>query len=458
MEALAAVGLASNIVQFVDTAAHIFKIGSQIRKNNLKDFPGDPRLVKDTMISLSTQLKNKKYRTCRTKDEQILNQIADDCITIAENLVTEMKAIEEKVKKVHQVGSKPARVAESIATAIEIRRKQPQMKELSEKLDQHRSLLGTSVMALIHGKVDATLEGIRLATDRSQQAHEETTSALSSILKDTTESRQMMLDIKEGIECFTKLLESNTIHPPIPRVFTEKDPSLKSAALHGHGQVESKFLSWLNFPRMTARQKWVCQASLNTFSWIFEMNEGDNNNFATWLTKGTGIYWIAGKAGCGKSTLMKFISNQHQTNDALRTWAGTDELVIATCFFWAAGTKLQKSQEGLLRTLLHTILGHRRDLIARLFPERYDAIMNESVNPTANIACRLLTKYVAYLPMSTSPRYGLRVISLAVLRSWTTTVKWKLISKEGMEGNFFKIATLEMFYNADARCDLTGTR
>lgn len=377
-EAVAAVGLASNIISFVDFAAHLLEIGSQIRKKDLKDPPSDPQLIMRSLESISSKVNNKKVATCHTEDEKILNDITDDCIAIAKDLVTDIRDITKTINKVDQAGNKPAQVAQSIAAAIKIHRGRPRMEKLSAKLDQHRHLLGTSVLVLIQNKVDAALDGIRFATYQSQEAHERTTSTLSTLINNTTGSQETLLEIKEGIQSIKDLLKSNTIYPPVPRVFTDLDPSLKSAALHGHAQVERKFLSWLHFPIMVARKKAVNPASLDTFLWIFKEDTGDKNNFASWLVRGAGIYWISGKAGCGKSTLMKLLMDRPETVSCLETWAGTDHsLVRPSCFFWAAGSDLQRCQEGLLRTLLHTILKHRPDLTAQLFPERYEAILNE---------------------------------------------------------------------------------
>lgn len=63
-----------------------------------------------------------------------------------------------------------------------------------------------------------------------------------------------------------------------------------------------------------------------------------------------------GKAGSGKSTIMKFLLDHTKTAEALEAWAGTKELVIASFFFWNAGPSVQKSQEGLFRSLLYEIL------------------------------------------------------------------------------------------------------
>lgn len=104
-----------------------------------------------------------------------------------------------------------------------------------------------------------------------------------------------------------------------------------------------------------------------TFRWIFNDPE---HGFKDWLESGQGTYWVSGKPGAGKTTLMKYICDSEETQDALRTWAGTRELLIAEHFFWISGTELQSSLEGLLRSLLFQILRNWSELIPSICSKR----------------------------------------------------------------------------------------
>jgi len=75
------------------------------------------------------------------------------------------------------------------------------------------------------------------------------------------------------------------------------------------------------------------------------------------------INWITGKAGSGKSTLMKTLINHPDVAKASKVWAGKERLVNASFFFWNAGTAIQKSQEGLFKSLLYEILRQCPDMI-----------------------------------------------------------------------------------------------
>ncbi|KAE9569295.1 hypothetical protein CGMCC3_g14616 [Colletotrichum fructicola] len=129
-------------------------------------------------------------------------------------------------------------------------------------------------------------------------------------------------------------------------------------------------LTTLNFSQIKARQNEIPKAHQNTFEWIF--NESLEGNLSKWLHPcSDGVFWITGKPGSGKSTLMKLLSGDQRTLLLAKSWVGPKPLVVASHFFWNAGKPLQKSQEGLLRTLLFQILVQCPEVIPEVCSERY---------------------------------------------------------------------------------------
>ena len=111
-----------------------------------------------------------------------------------------------------------------------------------------------------------------------------------------------------------------------------------------------------------------------TFGWI--LDEADGVHFVQWLSHEGNIYWISGKAGSGKSTLMNLIYRDPRTLHFLRRWAGNRPLTIAQFFFWNSGSTLQRSLEGLIRTLLYQILTQQPDLISMVVKTVFKANLN----------------------------------------------------------------------------------
>lgn len=152
-------------------------------------------------------------------------------------------------------------------------------------------------------------------------------------------------------------------------MFTSLATELKSysdQAFH-RTRVEA-ILKGLRFEHIRERESRVETAHKATFHWVFGQNSPVN--LGSWLRTGNGTYWIEGKAGSGKSTMMKYLLQHEETSRSLQQWASDKELFIGSHFFWTMGTNLQKSQIGLLRTMLFQLLKRHPDLVLVACPDR----------------------------------------------------------------------------------------
>lgn len=122
-------------------------------------------------------------------------------------------------------------------------------------------------------------------------------------------------------------------------------------------EFRTKFLDSLYFSRMHTREGQIVDHHHETFRWIYHNDHYSRwSSLAHWLEQGTDTYWINGKAGSGKSTLMNYIRLEEATARSLELWAGSQKLFMPTFFFWNAGREEQRSALGLLRSLTYQIL------------------------------------------------------------------------------------------------------
>ena len=141
-------------------------------------------------------------------------------------------------------------------------------------------------------------------------------------------------------------------------------------------------LDTLYYEQLGDRRETIAKAHANTFQWIFDEQSVQSvpwTNFASWLSKPAltdGLYWITGKPGSGKSTLMRFLVDDPRTKKCLKRWAKRDELIIASCFFWHSGEVIQKSQMGLLRSLLFQLFSQAPQLMKAACPWRWRSYMS----------------------------------------------------------------------------------
>ena len=138
---------------------------------------------------------------------------------------------------------------------------------------------------------------------------------------------------------------------------------------------ELPVIASLRFQSIVEREKNIKEAHPATFEWLFDddnavVGSATPNTFPPWLTSQGDINLVSGKAGSGKSTLMKFLYGHKKTLTALQTWAAGKAFLSASYFFWNGGTGMRKSQQGLLQTLLFNILKQCPTLVLLVTPMR----------------------------------------------------------------------------------------
>jgi ankyrin repeat protein len=107
-------------------------------------------------------------------------------------------------------------------------------------------------------------------------------------------------------------------------------------------------LKSLAFTQMEARRETISTTYSNTCEWLFEKPEYLSWRNPIMMPNHFGFFWIKSKPGAGKSTLMKFLLKSAEKQ--------LPEDQVVSFFFNARGETLEKSLEGLYRSLLHQIL------------------------------------------------------------------------------------------------------
>ncbi|KAF5639125.1 uncharacterized protein FTJAE_4915 [Fusarium tjaetaba] len=134
-----------------------------------------------------------------------------------------------------------------------------------------------------------------------------------------------------------------------------------------HLQMALPMLCALNHSERSLRRSRISTALEGTFSWVFQEQIDDtilaHSWLRRWLTSDHSLFWVTGKPCSGKSTLMKFVSEHHDTRDLLQEWARHRELLIVNHHFDATGLPIQRSFEGLLRSLVFGIISAKPSLL-----------------------------------------------------------------------------------------------
>lgn len=136
-------------------------------------------------------------------------------------------------------------------------------------------------------------------------------------------------------------------------------------------------LAHLRFQIMPDREDNIPEAHQQTFQWLFgdkpqAQTQQMQANVRDWLQEDkSSIYWVTGKPGSGKSTLMKYLFHHDSLPGLLKKWAGPNKLITAGFYFWNSGSTIQMSLVGLLRAFLYTCFTKDSSLLLPAMSERW---------------------------------------------------------------------------------------
>lgn len=181
-------------------------------------------------------------------------------------------------------------------------------------------------------------------------------------------------------------------------------------------RVRRQFIDIFRYESMFDRETSVAQAHSDTLKWLFKDPSDETHkwdNFRRWLESQDQLYWITGKMGSGKSTLMKYVSEkppapmaasrERRCTPHLLRWARDRPLFIATFYFWAGSneeTGIQTSVEGLYRTLLTQIFETYPEAAPRVSPRRWEnlCLFNKDSKPPGIAELKaILSKAIDYV-------------------------------------------------------------
>jgi NACHT domain len=346
METLAAIALAGNILQFAGTVKDIVSSSRQL---------SDLGATKDRIElgSIAEKLQSLVARVTPTEspegiqlseEEKSIRALSVQCHEVAQELLEVLDTL--------KVNSTDGRFdhLESFYKVLLAEWKRPKVDDLTKRLNRIESSIHTHLTSYDSSKILRRLDELS-TQDTRLQAHRD---------GEIRELRKQMISVFNGIG--DKLQERDSRDRTMNAL-------LGAAARGSRYSAEQIILEQLRFDEIDYRYDTIREAHEHTLSWLFSTGEQRSPaSFYDWLGSDDDLYWISGKPGSGKSTLMKFLSHHPRTIQRLSIWAKQKRVVTAEYFFWEAGKSLQKSQEGLLRSLLYDILRQYPDIIPQAYP------------------------------------------------------------------------------------------
>ncbi|RSL88912.1 hypothetical protein CEP51_001466 [Fusarium floridanum] len=361
MDPVSAIGLASAIVSFVEIGVNLLRGAKEIRDsaNDSLEKNESREVIVEEMKQVAAKLKTPEPGKI-PPEQQKLCHLADKCNDLSQRIL-------ELLNKIKPKNNKPLSVYRA---AYHAWRKEDEIEMLEKSLADCRSQLALSLTHLA-----------------SKNSAEYSKRILAMVHEDSSKLEQLQAHIKQLNQGVEAQVIGNKALEQLRLVLGMHDEALSVI-------YKDRILRSLQFEDMHRRDDGVRDPYENTFKWILEDDDGvvpeerpwlspearenhhqdrmkrlSRNMLFDWLYSGSGIFHISGKLGSGKSTLMKFLSTHPRTRAEIEKWSGHRTLLLASFFFWKPGSELQKSLEGLFRSLLCDILTACPDLIPDTLPE-----------------------------------------------------------------------------------------
>ncbi|KAJ4146220.1 hypothetical protein NW754_001684 [Fusarium falciforme] len=398
LEPLAALGLACSVIQTITFAGQTLSLCRKISKDGQPDPALNDYSLELSKISETLKSNLNRGTGVLLSDDLALRDTAEKCLDVATKLAQEMKNLSP------QNGQKGDRISFRLGFKTLFRK--PRLEQLETSLRNIQSVMNTQLLVRALNRVDASTieqqgaltDSRRLLEDTIQQCSAINENKLDLIAQGNTETRDQLLQamnnaqsrmeahIKSESSKNTQLLqthitavESNT-QQQIDQFQEWKDKQNEEVDYQ-------RLLQSLKFERMEERKNQITENYPQTYRWILEgpdeessLSEwttddeddskggfsprsspnGDWDSFVDWLESKCHIYWVSGKPGSGKSTLMKFISSNPKTKRLLGNWQS--EVQIFSHYFWKAGSEMQQSLKGLLCSLMYQIFCENRQM------------------------------------------------------------------------------------------------
>ncbi|RYP14278.1 hypothetical protein DL765_006489 [Monosporascus sp. GIB2] len=327
MDPFTTLSLAASVIQIADvgvrllnTARELYKTGTAASRDETLEQAHDFRRLADVLGSTLEGVKG---------ESSTLDQIDRDLVSLCNKISTVAENLIEVFRPLGQSSAKGHAWDALLQAASHLWRSKKALK-IMESLERHRNDLVLRIM-------------------------------VSVLIKYSPNDKGKGKDVKD----------------PLPRVLN--DPrylSMEQTAKDvGLGAVQKGVLELLWSPFIYGRRPDVSESYQTTFHWAHKSGAAtvsypEQGRLASWLEEGGGCFWVNGKAGSGKSTFTKYLVGRDETASLLTKWAGDNPLLCPSFFFWSSGSTLQRSQEGLLRSILHEYLQRLPELIPIVFPIR----------------------------------------------------------------------------------------
>ncbi|KAI1059710.1 hypothetical protein LB506_008883 [Fusarium annulatum] len=381
MAELAALGVAASVLQVVDYGTRFLTTLYQVRQskndilNNLQSLHSSSSNLRDAQHEL------RAISLHGTSTDVAISSLAKKSEAIAKEMLDSLKRIEE---------NSHGRKRDAVMKTWLIILKEDKLNGLESRLTEVKADLTFYLSVNLRATARETLENqIQMLQEmRDMRADIKAMGDVSGASDIQAGFGSLAIEYLTGGLHERQKLKSEFIDALIARIHNSEakappDSSTIQLSPQRRQQLEQIFISRVRYDTIKERELTIKEAHKGTFRWIFNDNNAGTSpiGFKEWLASDGSLYWITGKPGSGKSTLMKYLlqtidgsSSENRCSEYLQQWAGDQKLTIVAFHFWAIGSDIQASKEGLFRTLLVQLFRAHPEVIALVASSRWESL------------------------------------------------------------------------------------
>lgn len=380
MEAVAACGLAAAVLQFLHVGSktvivcrEIHQDGSMARNRNTGELT---ELLKKTTGQLEKDVRG-VTETASNYTKDVID-VAKKCSDTATELLSEL----EKLQKEPKGG-----LRQSMKKGFRAVVKKKYLAETEEKLEEYREILNTRILSKLDFHAvqqleytDKLHENLSRLVDAMNEGRGSYEKLLANQILAIKNHIDLRLQTKADDEVLRRRYQQFKDSLFYPEIFSRRENISKSFEgtcrwIFGPQDDNSEIstdepgsdietLSRNSIHEAGDTSSVQSGSDIETLSSQEDSRAQNWRGFQDWLTTDSNEpYWLNGKPGSGKSTLMKYISLEiRKFYHGLSSTE--DDLVVCSFFFWTLGGPLQKNYVGFMRSILYQIAQQREDLIS----------------------------------------------------------------------------------------------
>lgn len=385
MDPASAIGVAAATVQFFAIGIKAIRLGKQICASKAGSTEANEAL-EGSLKAISEIRKDLRHDVVRDADSNIA-KAQKQCLEIGEKLLKVL----ESIKASSQTAK--SKFLKDVSATWQVMRARSKIDKLEQEWRVAQNHFREALTVETRNAIAKVLETQGKDTDMMQLLWDDLQKLrpeLQQARKENVAAHQDTLSGVARIEQTSAAQHASTKASHQTTLGAIRDFGYNNQAQFDALRVNNihrDILESLQYPDMLTRQQEISPPAPGTYEWVFTgespyQNDPDididllsadlerRKKLLHWFSTDEPLFWINGKPGSGKSSLMSFLANDERTLQALDSWSSQRSVHIIKFFFWRPGSPLQRSVSGLLRSLLYQTLMIDTSVINRLLAER----------------------------------------------------------------------------------------